>query len=143
MPARTLPARPDLNQYKKQAKELLRTIVASEHFFGTWREFVEFKRQLRDTSSPLAQFERAVDAIVAGDADPLTHLLRRQPGLIRARSTRWLAAMDPRSSTAASPMGVLRRPITSHSVVHRLIWKARPALAGSIWSARSSTPTAA
>jgi Ankyrin repeats (3 copies) len=65
-----------------------RTIVTREHFFETWNEFVAFKRQLSDASSPVAQFERAVDAIVVGDADTLTHLLKRNEDLIHARSTR-------------------------------------------------------
>jgi ankyrin repeat protein len=65
-----------------------RTIVAREHFFDTWVEFVAFKQQLSDASSPVAPFERAVDAIVSGDANTLMDLLKKSPDLIRARSTR-------------------------------------------------------
>jgi hypothetical protein len=65
-----------------------RTIIAGEHFFERWNEFAAFKRQLNDASSPVAQFERAVDAIVAGDTETLKHLLTRNPDLIRARSIR-------------------------------------------------------
>jgi hypothetical protein len=65
-----------------------RTIIAGEQCFETWNEFAAFKRQLNDASSPVAQFERAVDAIVAGDAETLNHLLTRNPDLIRARSIR-------------------------------------------------------
>ena len=65
-----------------------RTIVARGHFFETWNEFAAFKQQLSDPSSLVTQFERAVDAVVAGDADPLTHLLKQKPDLVHARSTR-------------------------------------------------------
>lgn len=65
-----------------------RAIVTREHFFETWNAFVAFKRQLRDASSGVAQFERGADAVVFGDADTLKHLLKRNEGLIRARSTR-------------------------------------------------------
>jgi len=43
---------------------------------------------LKDGRSALARFELAVDAIVAGDAPTLEKLLRDEPTLVRARSTR-------------------------------------------------------
>jgi hypothetical protein len=65
-----------------------RAIIADEHCFKEWDQFAEFRKQLGDPSSPVAQFERAVDAIVSGQADTLDRLLRQQPDLIRARSGR-------------------------------------------------------
>jgi hypothetical protein len=43
---------------------------------------------LKDGQSPVARFERAVDAIVAGEARTLEKLLRYDPTLVRTRSTR-------------------------------------------------------
>src|SRR5262245_46841622 len=65
-----------------------RTIITREHFFETWPEFVAFERQLSDAHAPIARFEQAVDAIVAGAVDTLTQLLKEKPDLIRARSIR-------------------------------------------------------
>jgi hypothetical protein len=65
-----------------------RSIIAREHFFDTWTDFAAFKRQLTDASSPVAEFECAVDAVVCGDADTLRRLLTGNPDLIRARSLR-------------------------------------------------------
>jgi len=65
-----------------------RTIIANEHRFKAWDDFSAFKRHLSDPSSPVARFERAVDAIVAGDAATLEQVLRQHPDLIRATSAR-------------------------------------------------------
>jgi hypothetical protein len=65
-----------------------RTIIARGHYFETWNEFDAFRRQLNHASSPVAEFERAVDAVVSGEADALRRLLTRNPDLIRARSLR-------------------------------------------------------
>ena len=45
------------------------------------------------SSSPVDRFEAAAEAIVAGDAATVRRLLREDPGLIRARSTREHRAM--------------------------------------------------
>jgi ankyrin repeat protein len=65
-----------------------RTIIAREHFFENWDQFSSFARHLQNPSSSVAQFERAVDAIVTGDSDALDRTLMEHPGLIRARSAR-------------------------------------------------------
>jgi hypothetical protein len=65
-----------------------RTIIVKEHRFASWEEFEAFARAMRDGRSPVARFERAVDAIADGDIATLERLLRENPGLIRARSTR-------------------------------------------------------
>ena len=65
-----------------------RAIVARNHLFDDWDQFAEFARELKDVSSPVARFERAVDAIVTGDATGLERMLQDGPELIRARSMR-------------------------------------------------------
>ena len=65
-----------------------RTIIAREHFFENWDQFSSFARHLQNRSSSVAQFERAVDAIVTGDSEALERTLMEHPDLIRARSAR-------------------------------------------------------
>ena len=72
----------------RYAKGDARTIVAHEHFFESWDDFAQFKKQLSEPSSPLSRFERAVDAIAAGDAAALERSLREDPDLVRSRSAR-------------------------------------------------------
>jgi hypothetical protein len=65
-----------------------RTIIADNHFFRSWEQFSRFASELKDASSPVARFERAVDAVVSGDAAALEGALRANPELVRARSAR-------------------------------------------------------
>lgn len=65
-----------------------RLVIARQHQFETWRDFAKHLDALNRKDSPVAQFEAAVDAIVSGDVVSLRRLLRRNPDLIRARSTR-------------------------------------------------------
>lgn len=65
-----------------------RAIIAREHHFESWDQFAAHAEALKDRNSPAAQFETAVDAIVTGDVTTLERLLRANPDLIRARSTR-------------------------------------------------------
>ena len=62
--------------------------VAREHGFASWPRFASHIDGLRTANSPVATFEAAVEAIVAGDARTLKALLRKHPELGRARSTR-------------------------------------------------------
>jgi ankyrin repeat protein len=62
--------------------------VAGEHGFGSWPKFAAHIETLTRRNSPVSNFERAVDAIVSGDAATLRKLLRAYPGLVHARSTR-------------------------------------------------------
>jgi ankyrin repeat protein len=62
--------------------------VAREHGFASWPKFVKHLQGLTDKNSPIAIFEKAVDAIVSGDVHTLRKLLRAHPELARARSTR-------------------------------------------------------
>jgi ankyrin repeat protein len=65
-----------------------RRIIARNHFFESWEQFAEFAGKLKDSSSPVAHFERAVDAVVSGNAASLERMLRDYPELVRARSAR-------------------------------------------------------
>jgi hypothetical protein len=127
MDAKEVPTRPNLEQYKKQAKDLLKSyragdagtlevikqhhprlgkvpdaelrgarfaladaqlILAREHGFESWPRFVKHIEAFSLKNSPTSIFESAVDAVVAGDIATLERLLRENPELIRARSTR-------------------------------------------------------
>jgi ankyrin repeat protein len=100
-----LPERPSLEQYKKQAKDLLKAAkltpasaewtlaaaqlaIAREHGFESWPKFALHVKELTRLSSPISNFEAAADAIVAGDVTKLTVLLSEHPDLVRARSAR-------------------------------------------------------
>jgi len=63
-------------------------VIARAHGFLSWPTFVEHVELLARASSPVAAFEAAASAIVAGDATTLKGLLREHPHVIRARSTR-------------------------------------------------------
>jgi hypothetical protein len=65
-----------------------RAIIAREHHFESWDQFAAFAEAMKDARSPVAQFEAAADAIVIGGVTALRRLLRANPSLVRARSTR-------------------------------------------------------
>lgn len=65
-----------------------RAIIAREHHFANWGDVARFLEARSDPGSPIARFEAAVEAIVAGDAPILKRLLRQDPSLIRERSLR-------------------------------------------------------
>jgi ankyrin repeat protein len=127
MDIKALPARPNLEQYKKQSKELLKLCasgdpdslwrikrnnsrlaklsdvdfrklslrladaqlaIAREHGFESWPKFARHIEDLTRASSPVSIFEAAADAVVAGDLSTLERLLREDPKLVRARSSR-------------------------------------------------------
>src|SRR5687767_1602 len=125
-----LPARPNLEQYRKLAKDLVRAckagdssairrwadamghypeeienfarriltrderpcaltgaqfVLARIHGFDSWPKFAKHVTLLSGTGST---FEKAAQAIVDGDLATLERLLRAEPALARARSTR-------------------------------------------------------
>jgi len=120
MESRELPFHPNLDQYKKQAKDLLRAfqeedskaierirqfhprggelsqpkladaqlVLAREHSFASWLKFSKCVRELGEAHSPFSRFERAVDAVIHGDADALRKMLQQRPELVRVRSPR-------------------------------------------------------
>jgi Ankyrin repeats (3 copies) len=65
-----------------------RDIIAREHCFESWEALAAFQKLMDDPSSSVGDFERAVDAVVHGDAERLQALLRQKSHLIQARSMR-------------------------------------------------------
>jgi ankyrin repeat protein len=63
-------------------------VIARAHGFLSWPKFVAHLESLGRGGSTVGAFERAAAAVVAGDAATLKRLLREQPGLARAESTR-------------------------------------------------------
>jgi ankyrin repeat protein len=63
-------------------------VIARSHGFESWPKFVKHIEALVRKSSSVARFEAAADAIVSGKTAILKQLLREDPELIRARSTR-------------------------------------------------------
>ena len=62
--------------------------VAREHGFVSWPRFASHIEGLTKPGSPVSAFESAVDAIIRGDTATVKRLLKKHPGLARARSTR-------------------------------------------------------
>ena len=104
-PERDRPMRADaIEQRADQVEEFARTklsrersgcaladaqfIIARAHGFKSWSRFSAHLESLARAASPISSFEAAADAIVAGDVATLERVLRENPGLIRARSTR-------------------------------------------------------
>jgi ankyrin repeat protein len=63
-------------------------IIARSHGFDSWPRFSKHLNGLAQKSSATARFEAAVDAIIKGDLKTLQRLLRDDPKLVHARSTR-------------------------------------------------------
>lgn len=62
-------------------------VIAQGNGFSTWSDLQAFVEAFT-TDARVAEFEAAVEAIIAGDADTLRSMLHANPELIRARSTR-------------------------------------------------------
>jgi hypothetical protein len=115
MATRDLPARPNLEQYRKQAKELLKRwkasdpqtarrladaqrAIAREHGFDTWKTFTGEISRRTGVADKAAIWKSAEDALVAGDDVTLARLLQRRlhdagPGRDELPSKRcWTAA---------------------------------------------------
>ncbi len=63
-------------------------LLARAHGFESWPKFARHLESVSRANTPISNFERAVDAIITGDAKTLEALLRKNPKLILARSTR-------------------------------------------------------
>jgi Ankyrin repeats (3 copies) len=73
---------------KKCALATAQFVIARAHGFLSWPKFVKHLESLGRSNSPVAAFERAVSAVVAGDTVTLKRLLREHPTLARAESMR-------------------------------------------------------
>jgi ankyrin repeat protein len=63
-------------------------VIARVHGFKSWPRFTKHVEGINRTTSPLSKFESAVEAVTSGDAALLQQLLRQNPDLVHARSTR-------------------------------------------------------
>lgn len=63
-------------------------VIARSYGFESWPKFQKHVNALARKGSPVERFEAAADAIVNGKISVLKRLLREDPELIRARSTR-------------------------------------------------------
>ena len=63
-----------------------RLATARGYSFLDWERLAEWV-EARARDGPVARFESAVEAVIAGDVPTLEGSLRRDPGLVRARST--------------------------------------------------------
>ena len=63
-------------------------IIARSHGFDTWAKLSKHLNGLKEKGSAIARFETAADAIIKGDLKTLKRLLRDDPRLVQARSTR-------------------------------------------------------
>ena len=63
-------------------------VIARSHGFESWPKFQKHLEALTRKGSPVERFEAAADAIVGGKIAVLERLLREDPELVRARSTR-------------------------------------------------------
>jgi ankyrin repeat protein len=63
-------------------------IIARSHGFDSWARFSTHLKSSTQKHSAIARFEAAADAIIRGDSKTLKRLLRDDPQLVQARSTR-------------------------------------------------------
>jgi hypothetical protein len=63
-------------------------VLARAHGFESWPRLLHHVERLAHLESDISTFERAADAIADGDLATLEGLLRADPGLVRARSSR-------------------------------------------------------
>jgi hypothetical protein len=68
--------------------------IARWYSFRNWPALAEYVEAVTRDDSPVFQFESAVEAVVTGDLAALESLLRQNPELVRARSTR-VTHFDP------------------------------------------------
>src|SRR5712692_11812152 len=68
--------------------------IARCYDFQNWPALAEYVEAVTRDGSPVFQFESAVEAVITGDLAALESLLRDNPELVRARSTR-ITHFDP------------------------------------------------
>jgi hypothetical protein len=121
MPDRELPARSNLEQYKKQAKELLKRWrasdgattrkladaqfeIAHDHGFTTWKAFTDEISKRNGAADTAAIWKSAEDALVAGDDVTLARLLDTHGKMMRTErpQTSWFGGLTPDYSTGGA-----------------------------------------
>jgi ankyrin repeat protein len=114
MPARALPSRPNLEQYQKQAKELLKQwkasdpkmtprladaqhAIARDHGFDSWKKFIDEIAKRTGREEKAAVWKSAEDALIAGDARALERLLGTHEKMLRIERplSSWLGGLTP------------------------------------------------
>jgi len=68
--------------------------IARWYDFEGWPALADYVEAVTRENSPVFQFESTVEAVITGDLAALESLLRRNPDLVRARSTR-VTHFDP------------------------------------------------
>lgn len=68
--------------------------IARWYDFQSWPALAEYTEAAARDGSPVFEFESAVEAVITGDLVTLKSLLRKNPELVRARSTR-ITHFDP------------------------------------------------
>ncbi len=68
--------------------------IARGYDFQSWEALTAFVEEVAREGSPVFEFEAAVEAVISGDAAILDSLLRKNAGLVRARSAR-VTHFDP------------------------------------------------
>ncbi|PWT97037.1 MAG: hypothetical protein C5B52_14535 [Bacteroidetes bacterium] len=76
-----------LNQLESN-KDKAREIIKQEQQFDTWEAYEDFRNEMKNINSPVTRFEKAVEAIISGDAKTLIDQLKENPELVFARSVR-------------------------------------------------------
>jgi ankyrin repeat protein len=68
--------------------------IARWYDFDNWARLSEYVEAVTREGSPVSRFEAAVEAVISGDIAALAWLMREDPELVRARSTR-ITHFDP------------------------------------------------
>jgi ankyrin repeat protein len=91
-----LPKKLPESQIRSAALELadFQLTIARWYDFQSWPALAGFAEAVSRENSPVSQFESAVEAVINGDEATLKALLRANPDLVRARSTR-VTHFDP------------------------------------------------
>ena len=114
MSTRDLPSRPHLEQYRKQAKDLLKRWkaedpsttrklaeaqfdIAHEHGFTTWKAFTDEIAKRTGAAEKAAIWRSAEDALVAGDEVTLARLLDAHTKMLRNErpQSSWFGGLTP------------------------------------------------
>jgi hypothetical protein len=94
MDLQRLPFRAPLADYERQAETIQdRLALARSYDFLDWAALETYVAAVTQ-DGPVYEFEAAVEAVIHGDLAALQDALRRDPGLVHARSTR-LCCFDP------------------------------------------------